>query len=145
MTFYLKCHSSTGVFQTFCELVKSIVKSTILVAECTILFKESQANTQPIFQGSNICFPTGTNTFHTEILFLSQWKKRKQLKACNLIKKENPTQVLSCELCKIFKTIFLLDISGGCFWHEETYEVILFLIYSAIISWTYLKTCLSFS
>ena len=31
------------------------------------------------------------------------------LKACNFVKKKTPTQVLFCEICKIFK-----NNSGGC-------------------------------
>ena len=32
--------------------------------------------------------------------------------ACNFLKKETPTQVLSCEFCKIFKNTFLQNSSG---------------------------------
>ena len=35
--------------------------------------------------------------------------KHQALKACMLIKKEIPTQVFSCECCKIFKNSFLVE------------------------------------
>ena len=34
---------------------------------------------------------------------------------CNFFKNETPKQVFSCELCEIFKDIFIKNLSGGCF------------------------------
>ena len=38
-----------------------------------------------------------------------------ELQALRTYKKETPTQVFSCECCKIFMKAFLEDASGGCF------------------------------
>ena len=35
--------------------------------------------------------------------------------ACNFIKKETQTQKFPCEFCENFKSIFLWNISGGCY------------------------------
>ena len=36
-------------------------------------------------------------------------KKLSRPKACNVIKKETPSQVFSCKFCEIFKTTFFID------------------------------------
>ena len=45
----------------------------------------------------------------------------KRLEACNVIKKETPTSVFSCEFCEIFKNTFFIEhlwVTASGFWQN---------------------------
>ena len=102
-------------FMQLSILLKKLSRSSLPDVFC----KKSVLRNFAKFTGKHLC----QNLFFNEVaclgvssIMFSTTLLKRDSQACSFMKKETLAQMISCEFFEIFRTLFLKNTSGSCFW-----------------------------